>query len=174
MKLPRERGCPIRELPEPTALGRSRCGASFATGGVAGADESNGGTTEWPLALPNASCYIPSRLLTVAASALRGEGTPLSDSFISRAGSRWWHNVRPRLGRPAAASTPTNADFSAKVLSLYGLVLLTCAAFKSAPPGSLRALTAASRTRPWFASGWGCRGRRLSRGRRSLGRRFGP
>src|SRR5439155_26154428 len=30
---------------------------------------------------------------------------------------------------------------------------------------------AISHTPPWLASGWGCRGRRLSRGRRSLGMR---
>jgi hypothetical protein len=30
-------------------------------------------------------------------------------------------------------------------------------------------LTSASRTRPWLASGWGCRGRRPSRGRRNPG-----
>jgi len=33
---------------------------------------------------------------------------------------------------------------------------------------------ASSRTPPWLPSGWGCRGRRLSRGRRSFGRRCGP
>src|SRR6516165_8490904 len=31
---------------------------------------------------------------------------------------------------------------------------------------------AASRTRPWLAAGWGCRGRRLSRGRRNPDRRL--
>jgi len=34
-------------------------------------------------------------------------------------------------------------------------------------------LTSASRTPPWLPSGWGCRGRRLSRGRRNPGRRCG-
>jgi hypothetical protein len=38
--------------------------------------------------------------------------------------------------------------------------------------GSSKLLIAASRTPPWLASGWGCRGRRLSRGRRNLGRPF--
>jgi hypothetical protein len=37
--------------------------------------------------------------------------------------------------------------------------------------GLLSAFTAASRTPPWLVSGWGCRGRRLSRVLRSLGMR---
>jgi Phage integrase family len=36
------------------------------------------------------------------------------------------------------------------------------------PLASSGQLTAASRTLPWLASGWGCRGRRLSRGRKNL------
>src|SRR5882762_9205303 len=39
-----------------------------------------------------------------------------------------------------------------------------------APPQNF---IAASRTPPWLASEWGCRGRRLSRPRRSPGRRHG-
>jgi hypothetical protein len=38
-------------------------------------------------------------------------------------------------------------------------------------PSSCFEFIAASRTPPWLPSGWGCRGRRLSRGRRSLRKR---
>src|SRR5713101_4850519 len=37
-------------------------------------------------------------------------------------------------------------------------------------PEPTRHSTAASRTPPWLPSGWGCRGRRLSTGRRNLGK----
>src|SRR5713101_7967818 len=37
-------------------------------------------------------------------------------------------------------------------------------------PEPTRHSTSASRTPPWLPSGWGCRGRRLSRGRKSLDR----
>ena len=39
---------------------------------------------------------------------------------------------------------------------------------------AIETLTAASRTRPWLAGGWGCRGRHLSIVRENPGRRRGP
>jgi hypothetical protein len=80
-----------------------------------------------------------------------------------------------------AGGSPREVSERHKIRAILGMPVARCEADLFQPiAGIARATklaqntTATSRTLPWPASGWGCRGRRLSTARRNPGRPHGP
>jgi serine/threonine protein kinase len=82
----------------------------------------------------------------------------------------WTHQIRRKLAQGGHAEvfvafdTHLKRDVALKVLpESSAKVPDSLEHNKTSTPAALRPLIAASRTPPWLPSGWGCRGRRLSR-----------
>src|SRR6266568_4112988 len=116
-----------------------------------------------------------------AASTHQRRWSPSVAPAVALLGARvWFAPTLSACGRSEVALDQVNAASDgafAKIASSMRIPATETQSRRFQPRSlktELRQATAASRTPPWLASGWGCRGRHLSRGQRSPGTHLSP